>query len=279
MLFLKYYNMKFAFCLKVVLFTLIAMFAFNQGFSQQSWQIKSNLQPVSYNRLINLQNVDNKEVGINKKRLTGVIITESGLFVTSMVGLYQLWYRDYPQSVFHFANDNANWLQMDKVGHIFTAYYLGKTGYEALRWCNVPEKKSVWYGGTLGFIYLLTIETLDGFSKEWGSSAGDLIANISGSGLFIGQQLLWKEQRIAMKFSFHQTEYPDYRPDLYGKRYIHNLIKDYNGQTYWLSLNLKSFWKESRFLPGWLNVAIGYSGEGMTGPADNPTEYEGPNTS
>ncbi len=141
---------------------------------------------------------------INKKRLKGVIITESGLYAISMIGLYQLWYKDYAQSKFHFFNDNSNWLQMDKIGHGFTAYYLGKVGYEALRWCNVPEKKSVWYGGTLGFAYLLIIETLDGFSAEWGASSGDLIANFTGTSLFIGQQLLWKEQRLNLKFSFHQ---------------------------------------------------------------------------
>lgn len=247
--------------------------------SQVNFEIKkhhglqfSSFQPLKYHLIDD--ELESSSV-VNKKRLRSVIIVESGLFVLSMAGLYQLWYSDYPQSSFHFANDNANWLQMDKVGHGFTAYYLGQVGYETLRWCNVPEQKAVWYGGTLGFVYLLTIETLDGFSKEWGSSTGDLIANISGSGLFIGQQMLWKEQRAALKFSFHQTKYPDYRPDLYGKSFIHNLIKDYNGQTYWLSLNLKSFWKQSRFLPDWLNVAFGYSGEGMTGPSSNYTEYEG----
>ena len=39
-------------------------------------------------------------------------------------------------------------------------------------------------------------------------------------------------------------------------------LKDYNGQTYWLSFNVHSFTKDS-FTPKWLNVAIGYGGEGM----------------
>ncbi|MDZ7742922.1 MAG: hypothetical protein U5Q03_14610 [Bacteroidota bacterium] len=106
---------------------------------------------------------------INRKRLRAVIITESTLFAASMIGLYQLWYKDYPQSSFHWDNDNNNWLQMDKVGHGVTSYYVGKIGYEALKWCNVDEKRSVWFGGTLGFVYLLTIETLDGFLQRMGS--------------------------------------------------------------------------------------------------------------
>jgi hypothetical protein len=32
----------------------------------------------------------------------------------ALVGLNQLWYADYARSDFHFINDNAEWLQMDK---------------------------------------------------------------------------------------------------------------------------------------------------------------------
>jgi hypothetical protein len=45
-------------------------------------------------------------------------------------------------------------------------------------------------------------------------------------------------------------------------------LKDYTGQTYWLSANLHSFFKESK-IPKWLNVAVGYGAEGMlTGTKD-----------
>jgi hypothetical protein len=33
---------------------------------------------------------------------------------------------DYP--IFHFINDNAEWLQMDKAGHIYSSYHLGRLG-------------------------------------------------------------------------------------------------------------------------------------------------------
>lgn len=216
-----------------------------------------------------------KNDSVNKRRLRAVIITEAAIFGGTLYGLYNLWYKDYPQSSFHFYNDNSNWLQVDKVGHGITAYYVGKIGYEALKWANVSEKASILYGGTLGFVYLLTIETLDGFSAEWGASAGDLLSNAVGSGIFIGQQLLWEEQRITFKYSFHQTKYADYRPDLFGTSLSENMLKDYNGQTLWASANLKSFTKKHPALPSWLNVAIGYSGEGMTGAATNVTEYNG----
>jgi hypothetical protein len=40
------------------------------------------------------------------------------------------------------------------------------------------------------------------------------------------------------------------------------ILKDYNGQTYWLSANIRSFTKTSK-IPKWLNIAIGYGAEGM----------------
>ncbi|NQT76201.1 MAG: hypothetical protein HQ565_00700 [Bacteroidetes bacterium] len=104
---------------------------------------------------------------------------------------------------------------------------------------------------------------------------GDLVANAAGAGLFIGQQLGWKEQRFLLKFSYHPSDYAQYRPDIFGSTTIERVIKDYNGQTYWLSGNIHAFLrKESRF-PRWLNVAVGYGAKGMTGGSENATEHEG----
>ena len=105
---------------------------------------------------------------------------------------------------------------------------------------------------------------MDGFSAEWGASMGDVVANASGTALFVSQELLWKEQRIIPKFSFHRTEYANFRPDLLGSSLPEQILKDYNGQTYWLSANLYSFSKGSK-IPKWLNLAFGYGADGMIG--------------
>lgn len=212
---------------------------------------------------------------LNKKRLTGVSVTASTLYAGSMAGLWQLWYADYAQSSFHFINDCGQWLSMDKAGHTMTAYWVGRIGYESLRWSGVERKKAIWYGGTWGLVFLTTIEVFDGFSNEWGASACDLAANTLGAGIFIGQQYLWDEQRFTFKFSFHPTEYPDYRPDLLGDNIAQQIFKDYNGQTYWLSGNIAAFLPEGTRFPRWLDVSFGYSGEGMTGAKSNPAEYNG----
>lgn len=199
---------------------------------------------------------------LHKGRRTGVYITEAVLGGGALLGLNQLWYADYPRSGFHFTNDNSQWMQMDKAGHVFSSYYLGKMGMDALAWAGDTKKNQLLYGATLGFVFLTAVEVLDGFSEEWGFSMGDFAANALGTGLLIGQELLWNEQRVQLKFSFHTTRYSDMFPDKLGSSTLENLLKDYNGQTYWLSFNLRSFFKDSN-IPPWLNVSLGYGANGL----------------
>lgn len=205
---------------------------------------------------------------LNKPRRNTVVISEASIGAVTLVGLNQLWYADFERSKFHTINDNNEWLQMDKLGHVFTSYQLGKHGAQLLNWSGVSERDQLLYGATLGFTFLTAVEVLDGYSEEWGFSWGDIVANGAGTGLYIGQELLWKEQRIALKYSFHHTKYAKQRPDKLGETYLEQILKDYNGQTYWLSANLHSFFKNSK-IPKWLNIAVGYGGQGMlTGEKD-----------
>ncbi len=195
------------------------------------------------------------------QRRNVLIAAESVIAGGALVALGKVWYDDYDKSNFHFINDNAQWLQMDKAGHVFSSYQIGRFGYETLQWSGVSRKNSLIYGSTLGFVFLSAVEVFDGYSSQWGASLGDVAANAGGTALFVSQELLWKEQRIIPKFSFHETPYASARPDVLGSG-SEQILKDYNGQTYWLSVNLHSFFKQSG-IPKWLNVAVGYGAEGM----------------
>jgi len=199
---------------------------------------------------------------LNKTRLKTLVISETMIGATALIGLNQVWYADYPRSDFHFINDNAEWLQMDKAGHVFSAYHLGSFGANALKWAGSSRKNQLIYGSTLGLAFLTTVEIFDGYSANWGASLGDVAANVSGTALYVSQELLWKEQRIVPKFSFHTTPYASARPNVLGSSLPEQMLKDYNGQTYWLSANIYSFAKTSK-IPKWLNIAIGYGAEGM----------------
>lgn len=189
----------------------------------------------------------------------------------SLIGLSAAWYEDHERAHFHFFNDNADWLQMDKVGHAMTAYYMGRMGIRAMEWTGTERKKSIWIGGLYGFAFLSGIEVLDGFSVDYGFSPGDMAANAVGATVVIGQELLWQEQRMLLKYSAHFTDYAQHRPEVLGSTEMERLLKDYNGQTYWLSVNGAAWFNEKpNWLPRWLNIAAGYSVDGLTGGTSNP---------
>lgn len=200
----------------------------------------------------------------------------------SLALLNQTWYKDFPRTSFHTFNDSREWLQMDKIGHSWAAYNAGLVSSAMWRWSGVSRKKAALIGGIGSSIYLTAVEFMDAYSEKWGWSWSDIVANISGSGLFISQELLWEEQRIQFKFSFHGKKYGEpvlneRANDLFGKSWYERMLKDYNAQTYWLSLNLKSFFKNAK-LPAWLNVAVGYGADGMYGGFENIWTTDDPAT-
>jgi len=187
-----------------------------------------------------------------------------------MIGLNGLWYANSARGDFRFFNDHADWLQMDKAGHAATGYQLSRLGFETIQWTGLEDRKAMWAGAGFAMLFLTGVEVLDGFSAEWGFSLGDFGANVAGGALFVGQQLGWGEQRMTLKFSYSPTDLAAYRPETLGSDFAERIFKDYNGQTYWLSVNPGSFRPSgARMLP-WLNVALGYGASGMLGGAGNP---------
>lgn len=196
-------------------------------------------------------------IPLKKVALYGGLGYAAGLTTLSVA-----WYGENGFDQFKFFNDNTEWNQVDKFGHAFTTYQLSRVGYHVLRQTELSDRNALLWATGISFVMLLPVEILDGFSPDYGFSYGDLIANAAGAGLFLGEQLLWGEQRVKFKFSFHQTHYADIRPEILGENIFQQLLKDYNGQTYWLSFDIYAFMKENRF-PKWLNIAAGYGASGM----------------
>lgn len=208
----------------------------------------------------------------NKKRLVGSGIAIGSIYAGSIISLQQVWYKDSFQKDFHLFNDGKNWLQMDKAGHVYTSYYLSSVLSGNMRWSGLETKKSNLIGSTIGLSYLTSLELMDGFSKDWGFSWWDMASNIGGAALFVGQEYAFSKQIFVPKFSFHTTKYASIRPQVLGSNFPEQLLKDYNGQTYWLSfspgnIGLKSF-------PKWLCLSLGYSAdEKLVGNAEAFQNY------
>lgn len=228
----------------------------------------------------------------DKRRFWTVTGTGAAVYGGLSIALWQAWYKDYPLTKFHTFNDWGEWEHMDKSGHFFSAWTGSNYAFEGARWTGMSRRHAMWTGVGVGLGIMSTIELMDGFSEEWGFSLPDMALNTAGAGLFVGQELLWQEQRIQLKVSGIRPSYPDeplYSTDgsmattlderaagLYGTTFFHVLLKDYNALTTWASVNVHSFLPnktESRF-PTWLNVAVGYGAGNLYGGYENKWETE-----
>jgi hypothetical protein len=189
----------------------------------------------------------------------------------SLITLNEAWYKGHGHTSFHFFNDGDEWCQIDKFGHAYSAYQVGRAGDVAFRWAGFNEGVSTWLGGSAGLLYLTGIEYLDGHSSAYGFSGWDMVSNTAGAALFIGQQLGWHDQRMLLKWSGHLTDHASQRPDVLGATVPERLLKDYNGTTIWLSANPHAFgWKA---MPSWLNFSAGMGADGMIYATGDPGSY------
>ena len=185
----------------------------------------------------------------------------------SYYGLYNLWYKKYPQTSFHFFNDLEEWNYIDKAGHIYSSYQVARKSHLFLLKKNIenPVEKSCFYS----LFFMLGIEVLDGFSKEWGFSNYDLLSNFIGTGIFYFQEKKFKRQLLKLKFSYHLSPYAIYRPSLLGENVSQRIFKDYNGQTYWFTFDLNNKIQERLKVFKYLNFSLGYSIDGFVGARNN----------
>jgi uncharacterized protein YfiM (DUF2279 family) len=210
-----------------------------------------------------------------KLALTGLMI---GGYGGSFVFLNEAWYKGYARSSFHTFNDGGEWKQMDKIGHGWTAYHSSRINTALWKWAGVDRTKAVWLGTGTSLLYMLSIEYLDGRSAAWGWSWPDVTADLFGGAMYAAQELTWKEQKLSLKFSAHGKKYDpvslQQRADvLFGNSLPERLLKDYNNQTYWLTMNLKSFFP-GMSCPGWLNLSIGHGAGGLFGGYENMARDE-----
>lgn len=211
----------------------------------------------------------------------------AAIYAGASFGLYHIWYKNYDLTRFHTFNDLGEWNDMDKLGHAVTAYNESVLSFYGARWTGLSRSRSAALGAGVGMLLQGTIEVMDGFSEKWGFSWADVGFNTLGVGLFAGQELAWQDQRILLKLSNTRPAYPDFpvpaadggppmslrqrAEELYGSSYAEAFIKDYNGMGLWASFNLASFsgQHKPKWLPRWLNLAVGYGAENMFSGFDN----------
>jgi hypothetical protein len=200
---------------------------------------------------------------INVPRLS--IVLGSMILVDAIVQKKQseFWYTK-ERVKFHstdFLQDMKRYKQMDKLGHFTDAYFVSDLTSKAYRWSGLSGESSVWLGALTGWLWSLQIEFYDAHSPRWGWSWGDILANTLGSGFFALQQFNYELfGGIHPKYSYHLSE----EWNKYGsKKPGANLIQDYSGMTFWITVNPYHYfpdsWKKS--YPEWLaplGIAFGF---------------------
>ena len=197
-----------------------------------------------------------------QKKQTLVTTATIATGFTSYALLSELWYKQYPRTTLHSFNDNDEWLQVDKVGHAFASYTIAKNMSELYSWSRYNNHDR-WRGSLTSMLYMTGIELLDGRSAAWGFSWGDMIANTSGVFMYSAQDFFWREQRITLKFSYTPSSFAMLNEDVLGRNFQQRILKDYNAQTYWASINVHSFLASGADFPRWFNIAFGYGATKM----------------
>lgn len=196
----------------------------------------------------------------SRKKVIVTSVAIGGTWTGSMIGLYQMWYKNETKGKFTFEDDSHLWLQMDKAGHAYTSWMIGQFTGNLYKSSGLNNTQSALLGGAIGLGYQTTFEIFDGYSQGYGFSWSDMAANTAGSLLYTGQQLAFKDQPLKLKFSYSPSPYAVYRPEVLGNSTLSRLFKDYNGQTYWISFSPTSFIPNSK-IPKWLCFSFGYSAD------------------
>lgn len=224
---------------------------------------------------------------LHKPRLKTLVIGSSLGYISSSLGFYELWYKEYPRVAFHLKDDWILWEHVDKYGHAYSAYQTALVGYSLFKWAGISNSKSTLIGAGISITLMNTLELMDGFSKGWGYSFYDAGFNTFGTTLFAAQQLTWKEQRMMLKWSSTRPNYskepiatndPNFFGSQYyaaqghfGKYFWEYAFKDYNAMTIWTSISPGSFFlpKENKSILRSLCLSVGFGGENIYGAAYN----------
>ncbi len=146
-------------------------------------------------------------------------------------------------------------LHLDKGGHMGTGYLEAMIDYELYLWSGFDEVTASWLAFGTSSVFHIFREWHEGFGPGFGFDPGDVGYGMLGAS-FIPLRVLWPWfTNVQLRWSFVPTG----RPFAGDPNYF--WIKDYGGQTNWLSVNLFPEGKDLgswQFLKG-LCIEIGLS--------------------
>lgn len=166
---------------------------------------------------------------------------------------------DWGTAKFHFVDEGFFGTDthnggMDKLGHAYGTMLLSDFFAASLDRHHVPTRSAALTGSIMGWGVMAMVETFDGFSKDYGFSPQDIVANTVGA-----------------TFSFLRNTVPglqgklDYRLEYVPSGYDTGFKphSDYAGQKYILALKLGGFEQFEETPLRFLELDVGYFTEGF----------------
>ena len=173
----------------------------------------------------------------------------------------QHFFTTTPIGPFHLRQDWKTWKGMDKFYHAYGSYQLSSLFYQMNKWAGIDSIKSLNLAFLESVIFSTTKEYFDGRIKIGGWSWYDIGMNNLGNLNFYFQQRFLGSQKIQYKFSYFSSGLQAYNPGTLGTSNLNYWMKDYNGETFWLSSSLGD-WNitQNKWLKP-LGLAIGYGAQ------------------
>lgn len=196
------------------------------------------------------------------KPLVGLGAAVLALYFATLGGLLAAWYVNNGVVAFHWFDDGAEWLGMDKLGHAFTTFWVCQAAFVLIRQHVATQLLAARWAGIIAWVLISSYESFDGLSPAYGASPYDMLANAVGATTAAIQLAKYADVLIFPRLSFMPTAWAAFRPNVLGSTFSEQLLKDYNGQTYWLNLNPHYLLGWGHW-PRWLAITVGYGAEGM----------------
>ncbi len=176
------------------------------------------------------------------------------------------WWKDTSRK-FHFSYDDKYVKNIDKVGHLYGAVLFTEGFGLGLKWSGLDEDGALLYGGILSTIVYTGIEIKDGFAPYWGFDPGDMTADLIGA----FYPYLQTKVEFLKDFNFKWSYWPSKNPYFSNIDGINQqdqfFTDDYEGQTFWLSVNIRNYIPQSirSFWPDFMYIAAGLSVKNLDG--------------
>jgi uncharacterized protein YfiM (DUF2279 family) len=165
---------------------------------------------------------------------SGQIITYTG-FTYEMS---QQFFNTPHLSDFHLKQDLNTWRGMDKFFHAFGSYQFLALLYQTNKWTGMKDKRALNLAFWESTLFGTTKEYCDGRIDVGGWSWYDIEMNFTGNLFFYLQQRFLNKQLIQYKYSYGNSHLQHYYPETLGSSWKNYWFRDYNGQTFWVSVSL-----------------------------------------